>query len=147
MKLTENISLLKLILEAEEDMKKIQRDAFLYMDPKVEKDMAQCSTCIQWTGETCAIIGSDTKVTGDMSCGLYLSGEPNKDLLGKEKELVTAKEAGLVKRKVRCENCRSFDDSQNSSCMLFEELNKLPMFDLKVKVDKAGCCNAQMPKE
>ena len=145
-KALESLTGKKIVLEAEES-KKVSRDAFLYMGPKEPKEnFAQCSTCIQWTGKTCAIIGSDTEVTGDMSCGLYVHGEPTKELLGKEKKSVTAEEAGLVKRKVQCKNCRSFDTAE-STCLLFEALNKLPYFDLDKKVDKNGCCNAQMPKE
>lgn len=137
----------KIVLEAKE-ADKIGRDAFLYMDPKGsdKKAFAQCGTCVMSRGKTCAILGPNTYITDEMSCGLYLPGDPIEELKDKELKLVTSKEAGLVDRKVRCENCKSFDSTQNT-CLLFEALNKLPQFKLDVKVDKQGCCNAQMPKE
>jgi hypothetical protein len=139
------ISLKTLLLEKKKTGAKIHRDAFIYLDPKGNKnDFAQCSSCSMWTGAKCMILGN-TKVTGTMSCSFYIHGIPPKNKAGKEEALVTAKEAGLVDRKVRCENCRSFDDGK---CLLFESLNKSnsDVFDLDEKVDKHGCCNAQMPK-
>lgn len=149
-------SVIKLIMEVVEELKKvtskskINRDTFIYLDPKGDKGkFAQCSTCRMWTGpegNTCSILGK-TKVTGDMSCNLYVHGQPATSLKGKEVSSYTPKEAGLVQRQVRCENCRSFD-SEKSSCMLFQSLNKsLPdYFQLEEKVNPKGCCNAQMPK-
>lgn len=138
------------VLLEEKKNTKIKRDAFLYLASKEPKsDFAQCSTCVLWTTKkhnTCAIIGSGTKVTGTMSCGLYLHGEPNEKLEKNEKNIVTSEEVGLVDRKVRCENCKSFDEKE-SKCLLFEVLNKQEYFDLDTKVDKHGCCNAQTPKE
>lgn len=80
-----------------------------------------------------------------MSCNLYIQGEPNRDKEGREKEFLTAKQAGLVNRKVRCENCRSFKDG---ICMLYQTLNESngEIFNLDEKVNPQGCCNAQMPK-
>lgn len=127
---------------------KIKRDAFLYMDPKGPKEeFAQCSTCANWTGETCMILGKDVKVTADMTCGLYVHGEPNSDGKGQEEKLISSEEAGLVKRQVRCENCASFDGKEK--CLLFEALNKSMSdhFKLDTKVNKLGCCNAQKEKE
>jgi hypothetical protein len=138
------IKLSRLILEAKKVGDKIKRDAFIYLDPKGETvNFAQCSTCRLWTGTGCLLLGK-TKVTGDMSCSFYVSGEPQRNLSGKEEALLTPKEAGLVTRKVRCENCRSFDGGQ---CMLFNTLNKkLPdIFDLEESVSSNACCNAQMP--
>src|SRR5689334_9403073 len=109
------ISLKQLITEAKFEMKKITRDAFLYLEPKEPKDQfAQCGTCRMFTGKSCSILGK-TKVTKDMSCGLYVHGPISPSLAGKEVASYTAKEAGLVNRAVRCENCRSFD---NGVCML-----------------------------
>ena len=126
---------------------KLTRDVFLYLDPKEPRDsFAQCSTCRMWTTkDTCSILGK-TKVTGDMSCGLYVHGKPSPSLFGKEIESVTPKEAGLVNRQVRCENCRSFD-KKTSVCMLFQSLNKShsDIFQLEEKVNEYGCCNAQKP--
>lgn len=141
-----------LIIEAlkrnQESKGKLQRDIFIYLEPKEPKDQfAQCSTCRMWTGKdgnTCSILGK-TKVTGDMSCDLYVNGKPSPDLKGKEIASMTPKEAGLVKRSVRCENCRSF---KNGICMLYQTLNKSnpDLFSLNEKVNPRGCCNAQMPK-
>lgn len=139
------ISLKQLITEAKAGAKKITRDAFLYLSPKEPKEQfAQCGTCMMFTGTGCTILGK-TKVTKDMSCGLYVHGKPSPKLAGKEKSVVTPKEAGLVNRAVRCENCRAFD---NGVCMLFKTLNESnpDLFQLDEKVDDYGCCNAQMPK-
>jgi hypothetical protein len=136
-----------IINEARKSQKRIKRDAFLYLDPKGNEDkFAQCGTCRMWTGTGCTILGK-TKVTAEMSCGLYVHGTPSKDKAGKEESLVTPEEAGLVTRQVRCENCRSFD-KKNSVCMLFQSLNKKfpDKFDLEEKVNEYGCCNAQMKK-
>ena len=140
------ISLSELIKEVKKSKERVKRDAFLYLEPK-GKDFAQCVTCRMWTGpdgNTCSIMGK-TKVTGDMSCGLYVNGKPSSNLKGKEQSNVTPEQAGLVKRKVRCENCRSFD---NGVCMLFKTLNdsNTELFDLDEKVNVQGCCNAQMSK-
>ena|ERR1700675_1065293 len=148
--------IIKMVIESVNELRKdtpkskIKRDAFIYLDPKGNKDkFAQCSTCRMWTGpegNTCSILGK-TKVTGDMSCDLYVNGSPSPSLKGKELPSLTPKEAGLVKREVRCENCRSFD-SKTSSCMLFQSLNKSlsDIFELDEKVNPKGCCNGQMPK-
>lgn len=138
------IGLKSLIMEKKSG-EKITRDAFIYLDPKGDKkNFAQCATCRLWTGTGCLILGK-TKVTCDMSCNYYVNGTPAKDSAGKEEALLTSKEAGLVTRKVRCENCRSFKDG---ICQLYQALNKrLPdIFDLNEKVDAQGCCNAQKPK-
>ncbi len=144
-----------MVVEAVEELKKdtskskITRDAFVYLEPKEPKEQfAQCATCRMWTGKegnTCSILGK-TKVTGDMSCTLYVHGKPSPSLKGKEVASYTPKEVGLVQRKVRCENCRSF---KNGICMLFKSLNKSnpDIFQLDEKVNAQGCCNAQMPKE
>ncbi len=139
------INLKKLITEKKSSGEKITRDAFIYLDPKSEAvNFAQCSTCRLWTGTGCLILGK-TKVTGTMSCNYYVKGEPQKDKAGKEESLLTSEEAGLVNRKVRCENCRSFNKGQ---CMLYNALNKkLPdIFDLDESVSSNACCNAQKPK-
>lgn len=124
---------------------KIHRDAFLYLNPRGDKEkFAQCGTCRLFTGKKCLILG-DTKVAADDSCGLYIHDKPQLNKAGEEKPLVTPKEAGFVSRQVRCENCRSFEDGK---CRLFETLNKSnpDIFDLNEKVDAHGCCNGQMPK-
>ena len=144
----------QIIREAVEELKKdtskskVTRESFVYLEPKGDgKTFAQCATCRMWTGKesnTCSILGK-TKVTGDMSCNLYVYGKPSPGLSGKEIASYTSKEVGLVKRQVRCENCRSF---QNGTCLLYQTLNKqVPdIFNLNEKVSPQGCCNAQIPK-
>lgn len=125
--------------------KRIKRNAFLYMNPKPPKDsFAQCGTCLMFTGTGCTILGK-TKITKDMTCGLYVRGKPQYNLKGKEQSLVTPKEVGLVDTQVRCENCRYGGDN----CQLFEMLNsKLSNnFDLDTKIDPKGCCNAFTPEK
>lgn len=126
---------------------KIKRDAFLYLDPKAPKNtFAQCASCMMFTGETCTIHGGDVPITGDMSCGFYVHGKPMPDELGHEMKSVTPKESGLVKEKVRCENCQSFE-ARESECELFDELNENELFDLDKKVKPKGCCNAFISKK
>lgn len=128
---------------------KVTRQAFSYLLPKGDKDnFAQCSTCRLWTGKehnTCGILGSET-VTESMSCNYYQHGQPNPELAGKEKRILTPKQAGLVDRKVRCENCAFFD--KDGYCELYEKLNEAypEAFDLDKTVDPKGCCNFQTPK-
>lgn len=125
---------------------KIKRDAFLYMAPKEpKKEFAQCASCVHFLPkkERCALFGPNLHVPAEASCGLYLHGEPNDKQ--EATAVVSPKEAGFVKRKVRCENCISFDDG---FCKLYAMLNKdePEIFDLDEKVDPQGCCNGQTPK-
>ena len=128
---------------------KIKRDSFIYLDPKGPKEQkdlfAQCATCVFWTGEkkTCTLHGKDVEVTGDMSCDFYIHGEPGPN---PEHKRVTPEESGLVKRPVRCENCKFYDEA-GSVCRLFRGLNQAfpETYDLDEIVDKHGCCNAQTP--
>lgn len=141
------IKLLELIEEAKNSYKKLDRTTFLYLDPKGdEHKFAQCGTCKLFTGKKCLILGN-TKITAEMSCNLYVNGTPLKKLVGKEIKSLTPKEAGLVNRQVRCENCISYN-KEESTCELFKSLNKSNpnLFDLDIKVDEYGCCNAQRPK-
>lgn len=124
---------------------KIQRDAFLYMEPKPPKgEFAQCSTCFMWIPEsnTCAIHGEELEVQGTDSCGLYVHGESAFEEAAK---LVTEEESGLVTHPVRCENCYY----GGKECGLYVKLNKaLPeLFDLDTKISPQACCNGQTPKE
>lgn len=124
------------------------RDTFTYLEPKGDKSkFAQCSTCRFWTTKTCLILGK-TEISGDMSCNFYTHGKPSADNIGKEQDNFTPKEAGLVKRQVRCENCISFDE-KTSKCMFFQKLNESlsDLFNLEEKVNPQGCCNAQKPKK
>ena len=129
-----------------EQKQKLKRDAFLYMDPKGEKDeFAQCSSCRAFTGKSCVKFPKGNTVEAGGSCGLYEKGEGDPSMVGKELGSANKREAGYVVRKVRCENC-SFFHEEKGHCELFEHLTKqFPnVFDLDDKVDKHGCCNAQV---
>jgi len=147
---------------------KITRAAFLYMDPSTKSpqdEFAQCDTCRMFVpaGEAaptarCVVLGSKQKVGPEYSCGLYSvwpKGKPDPHVvLQHAMELsrglpasVSAAEAGLVERQVRCENCEFYQEG-SSDCHLYWTLNKsLPgLFELDIHVDKHGCCNAQTAK-
>lgn len=128
-------------------MAKVKRDAFLYLAPKAPKDeFAQCGTCSLFveSANHCSILGSAVHVTASMSCGFYLHGTP-KPKNAAIRKVVTAQEAGLVDRQVRCENCEYVE---GKTCGLYRKLNtRLPAyFDLDARIDPQGCCNAQQPK-
>lgn len=131
-------------------MKKLERDAFLYLNPEAYSDnFAQCSTCEMWVegDNRCTIHGPRVKIQGTASCGFYVPGEPYSQ--GAETEpLVTAEESGLVDRPVRCENCQ-WGGPSTYRCRLFAGLNeRLPdVFDLDEQIEPKGCCNAQLPGE
>lgn len=133
-------------------MEKIDRSAFLYMEPgdDDQKDsFAQCSTCVFYLkGKSqCAIHDPKIHIYPDFSCGFYVSdSKPMPNLRAAER--VTPKESGLVHRQVRCENCAHMN-KDNSTCYLYDTLNKkLPKFiDLDIHVDPKGCCNAQTEAE
>lgn len=122
---------------------KLDRSAFLYMDPKGTLGrFAQCGSCRDWVSgdRRCVIHGPKVTVPASASCGLYVYGQPQ--LAGtRTRPIVTPEESGLVDREVRCENCKWFD----SVCNLFGILNKAKpeIFDLDPVVDPHGCCNAQ----
>jgi hypothetical protein len=104
---------------------------------------------MMWTGpkaKTCTIHGPKEKITGDMSCGFYVEGDPMPEMAGEEHSSVTADESGLYDGKVRCENCDSFE-SDESECEFFEKLNEdLPdYFELDTNVQPKACCNAFHP--
>jgi hypothetical protein len=127
---------------------RLTRDCFIYLDPKPPEDQfAQCSTCRLWRihHDLCSIHGPEIKVTGDMSCALYIHGDP-RPVGANIDAVVTPIESGLVDRQVRCENCQWFYESDQ--CNLFDLLNKAHPheFNLDTKVHPKGCCNAQQPK-
>ena len=140
---------------------KITRAAFLYFEPDRtgtrEEDFAQCGSCRMFVpGTQCIILGSDVHLGPRWSCGFYApwpNGVRNAEVVANHraelakglKGSVTPEEAGLVNREVRCENCAFFED-ETDECELYEQLNKLPLFDLDVKIEEYGCCNAQTPK-
>lgn len=123
---------------------KVKRDAFLYMDPGYSRlaQFAQCATCRDWvTGDRrCVIHGRQVNVPGTASCGLYVEGPP-RPAGTPTYAWVTPAESGLVNRQVRCENCKYFD---KPVCALFRQLNsdRPDIFELDIKVDEHGCCNA-----
>lgn len=97
-------------------------------------NFAQCGSC-RFFGKDgmCAILSRE--VEADMSCGFYAPVYP-----------VAPKDAGLVDRQVRCENCRFFDGEY--TCKLFMLLKtSMPneFEDLDPIVEPEGCCNAQTP--
>src|SRR5262245_10857360 len=126
---------------------KIDRSAFLYLPAGERLDDKQCGHCMLWVKDNrCVIHAYDVKVTADMSCGFYLFGEPSPKHTRSWEATVTPEESGLVDRQVRCENCEY--GSPLNRCRLYEMLNRrLPdIFDLDVKIESKGCCNAQTPK-
>lgn len=126
---------------------KISRDAFLYLPPtRPAANFAQCVVCRDWVrgDRRCVIHGPSINVPGTASCGLFVRGITQAPGT-KTRPLVTPEESGLVNREVRCENCKYM--ASETTCGLYDMLNKkLPSyFDLDVKIDSHGCCNAQTP--
>lgn len=126
---------------------KIDRSAFIYLEPKNEgKDFAQCSTCQHFLpGKLrCSLFGPDDKVIALASCGLYAAGSPHDDQ--KIINAATPQESGYVEEAVRCENCSWFNTDK--SCGLYQELmQKMPdAFDLEIQVKDQACCNAWQKK-
>jgi len=122
---------------------KITRDAFLFMTGDVA-DFAQCSACRDFAKDRkrCAILGPKFEVAGGDSCGLFVEGTYPAGY--PVRKLVTPDEAGFVRRKVRCENCKF----GGSKCALYVMLNKKfpAVFDLEEAIDPRDCCNANTPK-
>lgn len=117
------------------------RTSFVYMAPKNPKgEFAQCGTCRSFMPESqrCSLFSKGFKVVAEASCTLYAHGTPHEQEFSNS---TTPKEAGYVTGEVRCENCKWF---LKGDCTFFGMLNdKLPKeFDLDVKVDPKGCCNA-----
>lgn len=150
----------------------ITRDAFLYMEPpenmEAPEKFAQCETCRKFipqaapAGDLCIELGPNEKVGEEYSCGLYSTwpaGRAEPQVVQNhlieiqtaaqknERGFVSAKEAGLVERQVRCENCHYFD-SGRSICIFFAFLKDFNpfVFNLDPKVKPRACCNAQTPK-
>lgn len=137
------------LLEQTDTATKLDRSAFLYLDPVSPKEQfAQCGTCTFFLSEKqrCGLFSKDFKVIADASCGLYIHGKPDDDQ--KIKNVVSPEEAGYILGSVRCENCIWFN-KEPKSCGLFEDLNKaMPdVFNLEESVDAYGCCNAWQTKK
>ncbi len=143
---------------------KIGRDAFIYLPPGTRgDDNAQCQTCRMWVPDAytrfghdvCILHGRDVKTPARASCGLYANWPEDRvdqtvvqthaqEMRAKNTKSVTPEQSGLVDREVRCENCFYFEEDEGD-CDLYEQLNrKLPnVYDLDIKVEEDGCCNAQ----
>lgn len=138
------IRILKKTGEENSPAERIKRDAFIYLS-STSKEFAQCGMCWLFNAEKerCAILGPTFKVDDDDSCCLFVKGEPvkNQPIIAR----ITPKNAGFVKRRVRCENCKFGDDNK---CKLYKMLNeKFPdVFDLDEKIEPRACCNAQTPR-
>ena len=133
------------LMQVQPEPKRYGRDVFLYT---VHGD-SQCGTCRSWCGpkvQRCAVLGKALKVDADDSCNVYMHGQPNPDQ--PIQESMTPEEAGFVDRKVRCENCRSFDEDQGV-CGFYTMLNDLApdKFDLDERVSPQGCCTANKKKK
>ena len=135
-------TLKEFIIESTATGDKINRDAFIYLNPKAPtKDFAQCKTCTMFlpNKQRCSAFSESFKVVANGSCALYCNGKPNDNQ--QINNSVTPEQAGYVVAQVRCENCDWFKDD---ICKLYEILNnKLPdIFELDENVDLKGCCNA-----
>ncbi len=121
-------------------VRKIERDAFLYMEDPDQPDFAQCGTCwlFHKDAKRCGVLPEDFEVNAEDSCGYYLEGRPA-DISCPTP--VRPEDVGFVKAtKVRCENCEYGGDE----CALYKHLNEAfpSAFDLDIKIDPRGCCNA-----
>lgn len=153
--------------------KKVERNAFLYLEPKTtsqREDFAQCGPCRMFVpekllegkliGDRCIIHGSTVVIDEDDSCGFMVPwpnpDKPNTQVMKDHAEellkmipgSVTPDESGLVDRRVQCHRCR-FTDNRAVKCGLYENLNKtFPyMFDLNPEITPNSCCNAQTPRD
>jgi hypothetical protein len=156
---------------------RITRDAFLFLTPAstgAREDFAQCGPsgagCRMFVpeeylkgklkGDRCIIHGSKQAVSEYMSCGFMVpwptpDGSPVEEVVKAHAEellksipgSVTAKDSGLVDRRVQCHRCR-FASSRASHCDLYDALNQTfpQVFDLDVKITPNSCCNAQEPR-
>ena len=126
--------------------RKVGRDAFLCVGPKHGKTTGQCKACFLWIAgrDRCIIHGANDEIKGGASCGLYVQGTPGRG--GEPMGLVTPKGSGLVRRQVRCENCR-FAKNGAEVCGLYVTMNnELPeLYELDERIHPQGCCNAQLP--
>ncbi len=129
----------------------IERDAFIYLEPKSRDDrewFAQCKSCRMFVPQMsrCIIHGSKVKVGEGDSCGFWVDwptpdGSPNpqvvsdhaaelrKDIPGS----VTPKESGFVDDRVQCHRCDFFEEG---TCYLYRSLG------LDDQVKHNACCNA-----
>jgi hypothetical protein len=153
--LSDNVeNLIKKAEDSDAPVRKITRDAFIYMEPdtkerqKYKEKFAQCGTCHMWTGEkgkSCTIHSQKVEITAEKSCSFYTPGDPMPEMIGKEMGIVSPAESGLVEADVRCENCNYF--SSGKVCQVFKRLNaSAEMFELDENVEPKACCNAWVGK-
>lgn len=122
----------------------MERSTFVYLDPKVPHNMAQCATCKMFLAKhgICSLLGKNVTIKPTMSCNMWSCCGPAEE---SEMEHVSASftpsEVGLVDHKVRCEHCEYFEDGDND-CLLFRTLGIK-----NYKVNPHGCCNAHEPKD
>lgn len=126
-------------------MKKIQRDAFIYLEPTyatTKETFAQCGSCALFNRDNSLCLIMDIGVVAGGSCDFYLEGPQRFD---EAYALVTPFEAGYVERQVRCENCAY---AMSGRCGLYLQLNSMfpDIFDLDPRISPYGCCNANTPK-
>ena len=159
--------------EASDKKHRITRDTFLFLTPHSDpqkEDFAQCEPCRMFVPDEylkgkidmdlCILHGSKVKVGEYFSCGFMApwptpNGTPVKkviedhaaELLKIIPGSVTAKESGLVDRRVQCHRCRFAEDGAKI-CGLYKMLNKTfpNIFDLDEKITPNSCCNAQEPR-
>lgn len=139
-------NLIQIIQEAQSESHRLDRSAFIYLDPTGEKStFAQCGSCTFFMPgkERCSLYGKEDRVVADASCGVYVQGKPHDDQKFLNK--FTPKNSGYVLGQVRCENCGWFEDGV---CHLFRKLNQhmADVWDLDEKVKPQGCCNAWQKK-
>jgi hypothetical protein len=125
---------------------RIDRAAFLYMEPKQgqsPKKYAQCGACWKFTGQSCLEFSTSDKIEAGGTCGLYSYGTPRADMAGQESGGTTPKDAGYIVREVRCENCVSLN---GTTCQRFKDLSesKPEYYKLDASVNPKGCCNANI---
>lgn len=132
------------LLEAAGSKAKIDRSAFLYLEPKEGQDpnnFAQCATCFMYlpNKKRCSIFPKNFVVQPDASCGLYVSGKASD--FQPWHTSVTPKAAGYVEEQVRCENCSWYVKGR---CDLYRQLTEEmgDIFRLDDRVNAKGCCNA-----
>ncbi len=149
-------------------MAKVERDAFIYLEPKPRDDessFAQCGSCRMFvpkvmglTGSRCIIHGSKQKIDVGDSCGFYVDwpmGKPNpkvqqdhaaeleKDIPGS----VKASESGLVDNRVQCHRCTFALDGATLCGLYLQLTRKAPNFvSLDDKIEPHACCNAWTEK-
>lgn len=117
-------------------MSKLTKSEVLYME--IPKGPLACGNCMMWIKDVdrCMIHPKDTKVTGDMICGLYVNGKPSISDEAESEGYVTATMSGLGKGRTNCGNCRWGVDSY---CVH-------PMLKGWPVHMQNGCCNAWTEK-